>query len=187
MHVSVDFDLAMLRRELSRGAANGLVAPLFSKVERSKRGKRSHLHFLWHDDPDKAKFRSVLVMLLNKQGVESKSLRLSISRIKSKRAVFRYFSKSFSNFATEKRKTFTVGNFYTKPAKELASRTPKQIWDSKINHIAMDPLALEAIRNGLVDRKNLADPRWLSFWKRVGRKSIEGVIVQEFGDEGNFS
>ena len=85
MHVSVDFDLTKLRRDLSREASKGNIAPLFGKIERSKHGKRSHLHFLWHDNPDKKELRKRIVKLLNRQGIESKRLRLSVQKINRKR------------------------------------------------------------------------------------------------------
>ena len=169
LHISRDYDMAKLRRGLSLAQGRGDIPPVFVKIERTKRAARSHFHFVWHDDPAKKILRSVLVKLLAEQDVPSRAIRLSVGKIANVKAVFPYVAKASSNFASEKRTTFTVGGFFHKPTKDICRKTPKQIWNSKIDYIAHDPLTLDCILRGVVKRTDLANPRWLSYWKRVGR------------------
>jgi hypothetical protein len=175
LHVAQDYDLSVLRRGLSQACRRDRIPPTWSKIEQSRRGSRPHLHFLWHDALDKPLFRQVLAEVLGAQGVTSRRIRFQVQRIKNPVAVIRYCSKASSNFYHGRRKTFTVGAFLHRPASELARRTPREIWRSKIGYIAADPYTLHRILDGTVRLEDVRRPRWLSFWRRVGRRNCLGL------------
>ncbi|MFH5803193.1 hypothetical protein [Alienimonas sp. DA493] len=168
LHISCNFDLAKLRRGLSLAHGKGEIPATFAKIEQTKRAVRPHLHLLWHDDPDKPKLRRTLVGLLEWQGVPSRRIRLSVQKIDNGEAVFRYVSKARTNCTDEKRTTFHVGKFFHKPTKEILKKTPREIWEAKIRHVMRDPVAFHCILTGAVSREEVANPRWVSYWKRVG-------------------
>ena len=171
----VEYNLPKLRRDLSEAAKRGKISPCFVKIEKMKNDRWPHLHFLWHGDPHKPSFRKVLVQLFERQGIASRSIDLQIQEIENTEKVFRYLAKTSDNFATESRKTFTVGAFYHKNVRDIERKTSKAIWDRKISHISRDPLAFDCIYFGFVDRERVRDPRWLSYWKRIERFNYESL------------
>lgn len=183
LQVLNDYDLAKLRRDMSDAHRRGKMPPTFVKIEQSKYGKRPHLHFLWHNNPDRLVLRGVFVQLLARQEITSSRLRFSAERIKSVNNVFPYFSKAASNFTTQNRTVFSVGAFFHKPTKEILRKTPAQIWNSKIEHIAHDPVAFYCVWQGIVTPEQVSNPRWLSYWNRKGRALQEPFVPDEWRDE----
>ena len=185
LHVHQDYDLNLLRRGISDAHRRGHLPAAFVKIEKSRRGKRPHLHFLWHDVQNRKELRAVIAKLLARQGVASNRFRFSAEQIDETDKVFPYFCKATTNFASEARSVFSVGKFFHKPTKGILAKTPAQIWNSKIERIAHDPVAFYCVWQGIVTPEQVANPRWLSYWNRKGRALQEPLVPDEWRDESS--
>lgn len=181
-HCLDDYDLSKLRRDMSDACRRGKMPPTFVKIEQSRHGRRPHLHFLWHNNPDRRRLRGVFAQLLARQQIASDRFRFAAERIRSVKAVFAYLSKATTNYTTQSRTTLSIGHFFHKPTTDILKKTPAQLWTSKIEYIANDPVTFFCVWQGVVTREQLANPRWLSYWRRKERLNQEPYVPEEWRD-----
>ncbi|MEX1040202.1 MAG: hypothetical protein WDZ51_06215 [Pirellulaceae bacterium] len=158
LHISEDYDMTRFRKLLSRKSHIAFIG----FIELSKRGIRPHFHFIFKNDPNKDEFRQLIKSCLRGQ-----KFRLQIQKIRNKEAVFKYVTKSDNKY--QGRSVFEINDFWHKSTTELKKPTKQEVRNNTLRMFITDELLIAYKTVGVITTKQMLQPRFLSWWKRVGR------------------